>query len=180
MAAWEIARRHPKWEPIQLVDFAGPTAPKKKAGPSKRSKTSESGTYTTSTDGLSSNMPEMNLNDDPVDEPEEDDTPTRPTPTRKKSGESVKDKLAVVADSVTEYKSARLLEMNESKLRKEKALESKIQRNEEYVKYLHDNAKNKDLKIILEPHEQLPEPTRSILLQRKQEICAKWGWAPPS
>ncbi|XP_076922704.1 glutathione S-transferase T3-like [Bidens hawaiensis] len=28
--AWEIARHHPKWEPVLVVDMDGPTAPSKK------------------------------------------------------------------------------------------------------------------------------------------------------
>ncbi|XP_022008376.1 G-type lectin S-receptor-like serine/threonine-protein kinase At4g27290 [Helianthus annuus] len=47
VGAWEVARHHPKWVPIELVDMCGPTAPKKQGG-SKRSKTSDSGNYTTS------------------------------------------------------------------------------------------------------------------------------------
>ncbi|XP_035829925.1 uncharacterized protein LOC118479489 [Helianthus annuus] len=101
VAAWEVARNHPKWVPVELVDMRGPTAPKKQGG-SKRSKTSDWGNYTTS---ASDNLPQMNLNenpldepDQPVDDPEEEDTPTRPR--RKKSGESSSKGKEAVAESI--------------------------------------------------------------------------------
>ncbi|MFS7953414.1 hypothetical protein Hanom_Chr07g00618311 [Helianthus anomalus] len=28
VAAWEVARNHPKWVPVELVDMRGPTTPK--------------------------------------------------------------------------------------------------------------------------------------------------------
>ncbi|XP_035842092.1 corepressor interacting with RBPJ 1-like [Helianthus annuus] len=136
LASWEVARHHPKWVPVTLVDMDGPTAPKKRGG-SKRLKTSESGNYTTSE---SSNMPEMNLNDQPDDEPERDDTPTRPH--RKKSGDSSSRGKKAVADSITEFKAARLAEMAEAKERKEKLAASKLKHDDAYIKHLTKTKKN--------------------------------------
>ena len=96
-------------------------------------------------------MPEMNLNDQPDDEPEQDDTPTRPQ--RKKSGESSSRGKEAVVDSITEFKAARLVEMAEAKERKEKLAASKLKRDEAYIKHLNENEKNSDLNVLLQPHD---------------------------
>ncbi|MFS7906544.1 hypothetical protein Hanom_Chr01g00060491 [Helianthus anomalus] len=108
--------------------MSGLTALKRRGGP-KRSKTSESGNYTTSESG---NMPQMNLNDEPVDEPNQpvdepnqpvdepnqDDTPTRPR--RKKSGDSASKGKESVAGSISEIKEAKLVEITKATDRREK------------------------------------------------------------
>ncbi|XP_076893806.1 zinc finger BED domain-containing protein RICESLEEPER 2-like [Bidens hawaiensis] len=172
---WEIARHHPKWEPVPVFYMDGPTAPRKKGSSSKRSKTSDSGNYTTSTDGLSSNTPNMNLNDQPRDDPDEY-TPTPTRPHRKKHGESSRLGKETVAEDFNEYKSAKLAEMVETKERKQLALASKLKRDEAYINHLNENKKTADLTFIVQPHEHLNEPFRSILLQRKRELCEKWDW----
>ncbi|XP_076889128.1 uncharacterized protein LOC143539805 [Bidens hawaiensis] len=138
----------------------GPTAPRKKGSSSKRSKTSDSGNYTTSTDGLSSNTSNMNLNDQPRDDPDED-TPTPTQPHRKKSGESSRLGKKTVAEDFNEYKSAKLAEMVETKERKQLALASKLKRDEGYINHLNENQKNADLTFI----EQASSPLSAQLLE---------------
>ena len=84
-------------------------------------------------------MPEMNLNDQPEDEPEQDDTPTRPQ--RKKSGESSSRGKEAVVDTITEFKAAKLAEMAEARQRKEKVAASKVKRDEAYITHLKENEK---------------------------------------
>ncbi|KAJ0441537.1 hypothetical protein HanRHA438_Chr16g0746941 [Helianthus annuus] len=176
LAAWEVARLLPKWVPVDLVDMGGPTAPRRRGG-SKRSKTSESGNYTTSE---SDNMPQMNLNDQPVDEPNQpvdetnkDDTPTRPH--RKKSGDSASKRKESVVESISEIKEAKLVEMTKANDRREKLVAAKLKREEAYIRHLTENEKNSDLNVLLQPHNNLNEPFNSIVLQCKCEICEKWG-----
>ena len=186
--AWQIARHHAKWEPIPLVDLDGPTgprkkgttAPRKKGGSSKRTKTAESGDYTSSTGGLSTNMPNMNLNEEPEDDPEED-TPTPTRPNRKKSGESSRlgKEVEVVSENFAEYKSARMGELAEKKEFRKEAHMLKMKREEAYMTHLSEKQKNAYLQVFLQPHDHLDEPVKSVMLQRKREICEKWGWQGP-
>ncbi|XP_022008443.1 uncharacterized protein LOC110907826 [Helianthus annuus] len=172
LAAWEVARHHPKWVPVDLVDMGGPTASKKRGG-SKRSKTSESGNYTTS---ASDNLPQMNLNDDPVDEPIQDDIPTRLC--RKKSGDLLSKGKESVAESISEIKEAKLVEITQATERREKLVAAKLKCEEAYIRHLNEKEKHNDLKILLEPHTNLDEPFKSVI-QQKREICEKWGWEMP-
>ncbi|XP_021971936.1 uncharacterized protein LOC110867108 [Helianthus annuus] len=177
---WEIARNHPKWVPVALVDMRGPTAPKKRGG-SKRSKTSDSGNYTTS---ASDNLPQMNLNDDPLDEPDqpiddpvEEDTPTRPR--RKKSGESSSKGKEAVAESIFRIEEEKMTQFKKAEQRKETMMSLKVEREQAYKEHLKTIERQNDLKILRENHAHLDEPFKSIVIQQKREICAKWGWEMP-
>ena len=86
--SWEVARNHSKWVPVAIpgVNEYGPTGSRGGRGrgrgggrSSKRSKTSDSGNATPSTDGLSSNIPDINLNDDNSDQPLDETPPMRTT-----------------------------------------------------------------------------------------------------
>ncbi|XP_021980289.1 uncharacterized protein LOC110876422 [Helianthus annuus] len=174
VGAWEVARHHPKWVPVELVDMHGPTAPKKRGG-SKRSKTSESGNYTTS---ASDNLPQMNLNDDPLDEPDqpvddpvEEDTPTRPR--RKKSGESSSKGKEAVAESIFRIEEEKMTQFKKAEQRKETMMSLKVEREQAYKEHLKTIERQNDLKILCENHAHLDEPFKSVVIQQKRAICAK-------
>ncbi|KAF5755144.1 hypothetical protein HanXRQr2_Chr17g0799321 [Helianthus annuus] len=125
-----------------------------------------------------SNQPEnCFFNDQPDDEPDQDDTPTRPC--RKKSGDSSSRGKEAVAESITEWTEAKLVEMAKSEERREKRVAAKLKREEAYIRHLTEIEKNGDLKILLQPHNNIDEPFKSIVLQCKREICEKWGWEMP-
>ncbi|MFS7994755.1 hypothetical protein Hanom_Chr12g01109791 [Helianthus anomalus] len=81
----------------------------------------------------------MNLNDQPVDEPNQDDTPTRPR--RKKSGDSASKGKESVAESISEIKEAKLVEMTKANDRREKLVAAKLKREETYIRRLTENEK---------------------------------------
>ncbi|XP_021991870.1 uncharacterized protein LOC110888663 [Helianthus annuus] len=179
VTAWEVARNHPKWVPVELVDMRGPTAPKKRG--SKRSKTSDSGNYTTS---ASDNLPEMNLNDDPLDEPDqpvddpvEEDTPTRPR--RRRGGESSSKVKEVVAESIFRIEEEKMTRYKKAEERKDIIMSAKVEREQAYKEHLKTVERQNDLKILCEKHNHLDDPFKSIVIQQKREICAKWGWEMP-
>ncbi|XP_021971566.1 uncharacterized protein LOC110866729 [Helianthus annuus] len=137
VTAWEVVRNHPKWVPVELVDMRGPTAPKNEEV-RKGSKTSDSGNYTTS---ASDNLPQMNLNDYPLDEPDqpvddpvEEDTPTRPR--RKKSGESSSKGKEAVAESIFRIEEEKMTRYQKAEERKDKIMSVKIEREQAYMGHL--------------------------------------------
>ncbi|KAM0018997.1 putative No apical meristem-associated domain-containing protein [Helianthus debilis subsp. tardiflorus] len=181
LAAWEVARNHPKWVPVELVDMRGPTA-KKKRGGSKRLKTSESGNYTTS---ASDNLPQMNLNDDqpldepdqPVDDPVEEDTPTRPR--RRRGGESSNKGKEAVAESIFRIEEEKMTRYKKAEERKDIIVSAKVEREQVYKGHLKTVERQIDLKILCEKHNHLDKPFKSIAIQQKREICVKWDWKMP-
>ncbi|MFS7918416.1 putative glutathione transferase [Helianthus anomalus] len=181
VAAWEVARHHPKWVPVELVDTRGPTAPKKRGG-SKRSKTSDSGNYTTS---ASDNLLQMNLNDEPLDEPDqpldepvEEDTPTRPR--RRRGGDSSSKGKEAVAESIIRIEEEKMTQFKKAEQRKETMMTIKVEREQAYKEHLKTIERQNDLKILCENHAHLDEPFKSIVIEQKRAICAKWGWEMPS
>ena len=180
VGAWEVARHHPKWVPVELVDTRGPTAPKNRGG-SKRSKTSDSGNYTTS---ASDNLPQMNLNDEPLDEPDqpldepvEEDTPTRPR--RRRGGDSSSKGKEAVAESIFRIEEEKMTQFKKAEQRKETMMTLKVEREQAYKEHLKTIERQNDLKILCENHAHLDEPFKSVVIEQKRAICAKWGWEMP-
>ncbi|XP_022003676.2 uncharacterized protein LOC110901138 [Helianthus annuus] len=178
VAAWQVARHHPKWVPVELVDTHGPTAPKNQGG-SKRTKTSDSGNYTTS---ASDNLPQMNLNDEPLDEPldepVEENTPTRPR--RRRGGDSSSKGKEAVAESIFRIEEEKMTQYKMAEQRKETMMTLKVEREQAYKEHLKTIERQNDLKILCEKHAHLDEPFKSIVIEQKRAICAKWGWEMPS
>ena len=105
-------------------------------------------------------MPQINLNDDPLDEPDqpvddpvEEDTPTRPR--RRRGGESSSKGKEAVAESIFIIEEAKLAEISDSKERREKLVAAKLKHEEVCIRYLTENEKNSDLNVLLQPHNNL-------------------------
>ncbi|MFS8010239.1 hypothetical protein Hanom_Chr14g01294721 [Helianthus anomalus] len=56
----------------------------------------------------------------------------------------------------------------------------KVEREQAYKEHLKTIERQNDLKILCENHAHLDEPFKSIVIEQKRAICAKWGWEMPS
>ncbi|MFS8023456.1 hypothetical protein Hanom_Chr16g01451671 [Helianthus anomalus] len=126
----------------------------------------------------------MNLNEDPlgepdqpIDDPVEEDTPTRSR--RKKSGESSSKGKEAVAESIFRIEEAKLAQYNDAKERKEKLVSVKLEREHAYMGHLKTVERQNDLKILCEPHAHLDPPFKSVVIQQKRKIYERWGWEMP-
>ena len=121
MEAWKVVKEHLKWKGIELMgqdleDFS-----------QKRTKTSESGNYTTS----SNDLPDLN----------EDTTPTRLS--RRSKG-----KKPEVSSSMSDMLSCYRSMKEEEKKSKQLMLQTKIQRDKMPMKMMEREEKKSDLKFL--------------------------------
>ncbi|KAJ0875055.1 hypothetical protein HanPSC8_Chr11g0471681 [Helianthus annuus] len=56
----------------------------------------------------------------------------------------------------------------------------KVEREQAYKEHLKTIERQNDLKILCEKHAHLDEPFKSIVIEQKRAIYAKWGWEMPS
>jgi len=149
MEAWKVVKDHLKWKGIELMgqdlgDFA-----------TKRTKTSESGNYTTS----SNDLPDLN----------EDTTPKRLS--RRNKGKKP-DVSSSTSDMLSSYRSMK----EEEKKSKQLMIQTKIQRDEMAMQMMTREEKKSDLKFFSEPHDHLSEPNKTLMLDMKRDIAKRWGW----
>ena len=145
LEAWLVLVKHEKYKGVPSMS-AG-----LESSSQKRTKTSESGNYTSS----SNDIPDLN----------EDTTPNRPPRKSKTKGK------AVVSDSTSKEKEDGRKEKME--IRRQVA-EARVERDRKSVEIMNQERKIRDLKFFNEPHDHLQEPNKTITLDLKREIAARY------
>ena len=50
-------------------------------------------------------------------------------------------------------------------------------KDEEYFKFIDEEVRNRDMKFVMDPHDNIPDPAfKEFIIAQKREICAKYGW----
>ncbi|PWA39268.1 myb-like domain, Myb/SANT-like DNA-binding domain protein [Artemisia annua] len=116
-------------------------------GSSKKRKSSESSSAQTPT-----NETPINVKDFACDLPNLNENPT---PSRQSRG-----------------KKKMILE-----IQAEAQLEVQKKKDAEYFKFIDGEVYNRDMKFVMEPHDNIPDPAfKEFVINRKREICAQHGW----
>ncbi|PWA36254.1 hypothetical protein CTI12_AA601720 [Artemisia annua] len=56
-------------------------------------------------------------------------------------------------------------------------LEVQKKKDAEYFKFIDGEVYNRDMKFVMEPHDNIPDPAfKEFVINRKREICAQHGW----
>ncbi|KAF5793161.1 hypothetical protein HanXRQr2_Chr09g0414351 [Helianthus annuus] len=150
--AWEVVRRHEKWAQVPLMGEEGEgSAPKRKSV------------------DVDFSIPDMN----------EDPSPQRAQRRDKRqatSSEGSSAELAAQFKVYTAMKEAKqAVELEAIELRKKRESEAR-----ELISAQLETMKNynfdRDMKIFLKPHDDVPPSMLPIILARKREIANKYGW----
>lgn len=152
--AWHILRNQPKW-------LEQPVIGQESEGSSKKRKSSESSNVPTPTneDDFECELP--NLNDNPA--------PSRQSRGKKKASVEASDRSSV-RDTLASYTAEK-----QSLLKAQ--LEVQRKKDEEYFKFVEGEVYNRDMKFVMEPHDNIPDPAfKEFVIGRKRELCAKYGW----
>ncbi|PWA74484.1 squalene epoxidase, FAD/NAD(P)-binding domain protein [Artemisia annua] len=140
-----------KWTPMHaaIAAFNGyyTQATQESTGSSKKRKSSESSSAQTPT-----NETPINVEDFDCDLPNLNENPT---PSRQSRG-----------------KKRRIL-----KIQAEAQLEVQKKKDAEYFKFIDGEVYNRDMKFVMEPHDNIPDPAfKEFVTNRKREICAQHSW----
>lgn len=152
--AWQIVKDQPKWK-------EQPTYTQESTGSSKKRKSSESSSAQTPVNVEDFECELPNLNENP--------TPSRQPKGKKKttSGDSTRSSMRDAFESYTAEKKSLL----------QAQLESQKKKDEEYFNFINGEVYNRDMKFVMDPHDQIPDPTfKDFVINRKHELCAKYGW----
>ena len=56
-------------------------------------------------------------------------------------------------------------------------LDSQKKKDEEYYNFINGEVYNRDMKFVMDPHDQIPDPAfKEFIINKKRELCAKYGW----
>lgn len=168
----EMVEKSPKWVLVP------PMVPSMVI--TKKSKTSESNTYTTSSD--TQGPFHLDDDDDFFEEPQ------RPSGSRKSKRSSsssslfvpddstatVEDFFGRLMDSLKEFKDINI-DKNERKQRKEQQRQELIEIKKEKNRLLQEQQRKKDLRTLMKPHDHLTGTDLELVLQLKAEIRKQYG-----
>ena len=152
--AWEIVKKSEKWLQQPSVNQASSSST------DKRKKSPES-----INDNVETIIPDLN-----------DDT----TPTRKKKGkkaeiESTKKSIESLADYAA--KKSQQMDANVEKKRAKEELAEKLMSAQ--LQGVEEKNYFQAMKFFNDPHDNLPEPMRDVMIAKKREVAAKYGWPCP-
>ncbi|PWA44331.1 hypothetical protein CTI12_AA527510 [Artemisia annua] len=157
--AWHILKDQKKWQEQPLVGQASEST-----GSSKKRKSSESSSVQTPTNETPINVEDFdlpNLNENP--------TPTR-QPRGKKKVDSGDTSRSSIRGTLASYAA-------EKKSLLQSQVEIQKKKDEEYFNFMNGEVMNRDMKFVMEPHDNIPDPVfKQFVIERKREICAKHGW----
>ena len=154
--AWNILKEQPKWleQPVIGVDSSG-SSKKRKSSDSNNAPTPQS------EPNEAFNVPLPCLNEDPA--------PSRQSKGKKKANDESSSR-STTHESIKNYTAAK-----ESLLRAQ--LEVQRKKDEEYFKFLENENMRNDMKFVMDPHEHILDPAfKEFIINKKKEICEKWGW----
>ena len=159
--AWHILKDQRKWQEQPLVNQAAEST-----GSSKKRKSSESSSAQTPTNETPINVEDFdcdlpNLNENP--------TPSRQSKGKKKttSGDSSRSSMRDTLASYTAEKRSLM----------QQQLEVQKKKDDEYFKFLDGEVMNRDMRFVMDPHDNIPdEAFKQFVINKKRQICAKYGW----
>ncbi|PWA55496.1 rmlC-like jelly roll fold protein [Artemisia annua] len=157
--AWNILKDQKKWQEQPLVSHASEST-----GSSKKRKSSESSSAQTPTNETPINVEDFdlpNLNENP--------TPSH-QPRGKKKVDSGDTSRSSMRDTLASYAA-------EKKSLLQWQVEVQKKKDEEYFNFINGEVMNRDMKFVMDPHDNIPDPAfKQFVIDRKREICAKYGW----
>ncbi|PWA54701.1 myb-like domain, Myb/SANT-like DNA-binding domain protein [Artemisia annua] len=154
--AWRILKDQEKWKQQASV---GQT--QESTGSSKKRKSSESSSAQTPIDVEDFECELPNLNENP--------TPSR-QPKGKKKVNSADSSRSSMRDTLASYAA-------EKKNLMQSQLEIQKKKDDEFFKFIDGEVYNRDMKFVMDPHDHIPDPAfKEFVIQKKREICAKYGW----
>ncbi|PWA43496.1 myb-like domain, Myb/SANT-like DNA-binding domain protein [Artemisia annua] len=88
----------------------------------------------------------------------------------KKKANSEESSRSSMRDTLASY-------MAEKKSLMQAQLEVQKKKDAEYFKFIDGEVINRDMKFVIEPHDNIPDPAfKDFVINRKREICAQYGW----
>ncbi|KAL4565928.1 hypothetical protein LXL04_030034 [Taraxacum kok-saghyz] len=168
-AAWEIVKNHPEWTPSSNVPLMDDDDNMINIQPLKRTKTSESNTFTTS---LNAEFP-----DDFYEEGERKPQENLKKPMPSFCGQQEKeDQLRKIISEFTEFSNVNKEDVEDKKRHRAKLEEIKAQKLRIIEEHLREKRWDKDMRFYVESHEHLSGAQLNAVLVRKREIAKRWGW----
>lgn len=154
--AWYIVKDQPKWIEQSTVQPS-----QESAGSSKKRKSSDSSNMSTPNNEEPFDCELPNLNENPA--------PPRQSKIKKKVNVESSSRCSV-QDTLSTYASKKERFMAEQ-------LEAQRKKDEDFHNYVEAEALNRDMKFVMEPHDNIPDPIfKEYVIQRKRDLCAKYGW----
>lgn len=172
LSAWEVMKDHLKWSPV-------PRGGGEIGQSTKRSKTSETGQFSSSNEG-----PPLT----------EEATPRQPQRKGKRSVESSSSTgQNELVDAVKEFKMMREVEIEKkmrdreelrtARLEKERSVKAMMEKQmamfEAQKEVLQQEQFDRDVETFTKPHDHLQHPYLQIKLAQKRKIAEKYGWDCP-
>ena len=152
--AWYVVRDQPKWAEQHIVQPSQDSE-----GSSRKRKSSDSTNQPTPGESPEFRCDLPNLNENPA--------PSRRSKSKKNKDVESSSSLRDTLSSYTARKEALLMEQ----------LEAQKKKDEEYFKYVQAENYNRDMKFVMEPHDNIPDPVfKEFVIARKRELCAQYGW----
>ena len=152
--AWEIVKKSEKWLQQPSVNQASSSST------DKRRKSPES-----INDNVETIIPDLN----------DDTTPTRKKKGKKAENESTKKSIESLADYAA--KKAQQMDANVEKKRAKEELAEKLMSAQ--LQGVEEKNYFRAMKFFNDPHDNLPEPMRDVMIAKKREVAAKYGWPCP-
>ena len=150
--AWEIVRKSDKWLQQPTVSQTS------SSNTEKRRKSSES-----SNDNVETIIPDLN----------DDTTPTRKKKGKKAENESTKKSIESLADYAA--KKSQIMDENVEKKRAKEELTEKLMAAQ--LEGVQEKNFFRAMKFFNDPHDTILDPTmRDIMIAKKREVAAKYGW----
>jgi len=164
-AAWGILKDNRNWNLLPLKD-----ANNVQLQPQKKTKTSESNTYTAFSDAqFPSDLTEEEDDELNIEEPQ--------------IPQQSDEQLIRVISKLTEFTSVSKQDFEDKKRHRAKMEELKEEKlrimkeeKDERLCMMREKRKDEDMRFYLRPHDHLTGVQLNVVLARKREIAQRWGW----